>query len=119
MSLLQQVTEEFGGDEDKALDSLSALFMTIRFSLDNAAFEHIQRAVPSADDWVRRAASSGGRTGEMLALTTPASLQSRLERSGLGPDDQARLGSVVVRYLTPLVPAEVLNTLAQKVGILS
>jgi hypothetical protein len=119
VSLLLQVTQELGGDESKAIDSLGALFMTIRFSLDTHSFKHVQQAVPNADEWVTRAATGGGRTGEMLALTTPASLASRLQRSGLDTDEQARMGGVVMQYLSQSVPTDVLNTLSEKIAILS
>ncbi len=118
MDFLEQVTSALSGDQSKAPKALGVLFMAIRFSLNNEAFAHIERAFPDADHWVMEGAGLGGRTGEMIGLIDADSLASNLADSGLSEDEIARFGEVAGSGLRTVLPTDVFQELVQKIPFL-
>lgn len=118
MDLVERVTADLGGDEEKATAALGALFMSIRLAVNNEDFERICSAVPHAEEWVRRETRGATRTGELFLLTQPETLHKRLEEFGLTEEQCTGLGRTVDELLDGNIPEKVLKTLRGRIPIL-
>ncbi len=118
MDLLERITADLDGDEEKATAALGALFMSIRLAVNDEDFEQICSAVPQAEEWVRQETRGATRTGELFLLTQPETLHKRLEEFGLTEEQCARLGRTVDESLDGNISEKVFNTLRGRIPIL-
>lgn len=113
MSLLARVTSDLGCDEEQALRGLGPLFMLLKLAIPTEIHAQILEAVPEATSWAHLAArGDAGRTGEVLTLLTPDTIQDRIVRTGFSQEAAIALGQSVGDYLRCNVGPEV----ADRVG---
>ena len=118
MTLLERVVTDLRTDEARAVSALQPLFMVLKLSTSRTAFEQIQAVVPQADDWARQGArGDAGRTGELLALVTPASLPARLAKSGFTHAEIEQLGETVGLFLATSGSPDLLDEISQRVPL--
>lgn len=103
MDLVDRVTLAFQTDRAQAEKGVGAVLSALRLSLDKEAYEKLRAAVPGADALIGKAMAPGGRTAEMAALVAPGTLLAALAAQGWKKDEVARLATLVVEQLRPIV----------------
>lgn len=106
-------------DEAQAVLGLGALFASIRMSVDVKTFGAIAAAIPDVGRWMHEAPIRGARTGELIGLARPATLERKLAAAGFTEEQIAALGMLAANALREMVSEEVREQVAQKIPILA
>jgi hypothetical protein len=106
-------------DERTATKALGAVFTSVRMAVDAAAFGMVASAFPDAGVWMHEAPVAGGRTGEMLALATPATLRRSLKNLGLDDAKIDELGKLTGEALRDAIPADLLGRITARLPLLN
>ena len=118
MDLLARVTSEFNVDEKTASKALGAIFTSVRMAMDTRTFGKVALTFPDAAAWMREAPVTGGRTGEMLALATPATLKRSLITLGFDESQVTKLGAMLGNTLREALPPEIHRRIAERLPLL-
>ena len=118
MDLPQVVAQQLSVDPAQAERGLGAIFMSVRMAVDAGTFARVTAAFPDADMWMRAIDLSGGRTGEILALASPAALRRQLKLAGFTEKDIRQLGSTVGAALQAGLRPETFDQIAARVPLL-
>lgn len=104
MDVLQRVASELSIDENRAEQGLGAVFIAVRMATDGKTFSQVSRAMPETGTWMQRAPFSAGRTGEMLAMATPAALKRVLGLAGFSDEQTTKLCTLAGAALRDAAP---------------
>ncbi|NIM50111.1 MAG: hypothetical protein GTN62_07215 [Gemmatimonadales bacterium] len=104
MDVLQRVASELSTDENRAEQGLGAVFIAVRIATDAKTFSQVSRSMPDAGTWMQRAPFSAGRTGEMLAMATPAALKRVLRLAGFSDEQIMKLCTIAGAALRDAAP---------------
>ena len=104
MDLEQLICTECGVDRSQAAKGLGTLLTAVRLAINANEHAQIKKAFPQVDEWLGQAAVGGGRTGEMLALIGPETLEKRLRSAGFQENDIPKICSIVGRALSDSLP---------------
>ena len=118
MNLPREVATRFALEERLASKALGTVFTSVRMAVDTKTFSTVATAFPDVGTWLRDAPASGGRTGEMLALATPATLRRSLATLGLSEQQIDTLGHLVGRALQESLPADVYSQITARLPLL-
>lgn len=118
MDLVGVIAEACNVDRNLASKVLGAIFTSIRMGVDTKSFAQVVSAFPGCSDWMREAPTSSARTGALLALATPATLERGLRQLGLGDEQIAASGKLVGAALKAALPAGVTAKIVGKLPLL-
>lgn len=119
MSLNERVEQELGITSERATQALGALFLAVRMAADAETFDAVAAAFPGVWGWIKAAPSPhGGRTGEMLALTSPETIRRNLATLELNDAQIDRLTRLAGEVLRTALPAETFERISQRLPIL-
>ena len=117
MALLDRITA-ITEDENQAAAVLGVLFMAIRFTMEFDQFQSIQTRVPEAEAWIRDSMSAAsGRTGEVVALTDPATVWDRIQALGCTEGQIHTIGAVVNEILNDVLDRSTLDGVGQEIPV--
>ena len=117
MDLVHDVSTALGVDEERATQGLGALFVAIRMAVDAKTFSEVSTALPEAGPLMQHTPFEGSRTGEMLALATPAAVRRLLRTAGFSEEQVPELCARVGRVVREAVDPAVWNTIEKRLPI--
>lgn len=117
MDLVHDVSTALGVDAERATQGIGAVFVAIRMAVDAKTFSEVAAGLPSAGSLMQHAPFEGGRTGEMLALATPASVQRLLRLAGFTEAQIPKLCALVGAAVKGAVSADVWKTIAKRLPV--
>jgi len=118
VDLPQRVADELGIARPQAIQGLSAVFMSVRMSVDPSLFSLVTAAIPDVEDWLRSIELAGRRTGEIVALAGPEALNQQLKTAGFNQQQAQRLGATVAKALGEVLEEDVAEKILSRVPLL-
>ena len=114
MDLVQLVCNELGIEKVKAQAGLAVVFTSVRTAMDSTAWQEIAKLVPEAQDMINGTQVGGGRTGELLALVGPGSINRNLSAASFDDSEAMKLIALVGGILQNGLTAAVATQLASR-----
>jgi hypothetical protein len=106
MDLIQDAATRLTLDPDTTAAALGNLLMGMRMGLDSRTWDQMRSAVPDVATLLTRVPRGGGRTAEMISLTTPGAVRKTLEATGLTPAQVDGLAETLRATLRSHLPAD-------------